>query len=65
MCFFQPPRPVFWAQVCASTDEWRIGAQRCQIVATVIAGTVQLAVQSWMFSNIPYALIFDTSPLRL
>ncbi|KAH9476205.1 Sexual differentiation process protein isp4 [Psilocybe cubensis] len=31
-----PPRPMFW----------------CQIVATVIAGTVQLGVQSWMFSNI-------------
>ncbi|KAI0251736.1 OPT oligopeptide transporter [Lactifluus subvellereus] len=24
----------------------------CQVVATVVAGTVQLAVQSWMFSNI-------------
>jgi OPT family oligopeptide transporter len=24
----------------------------CQIVATVVAGTVQLAVQTWMFSNI-------------
>lgn len=32
-----PPRPMFWAQV----------------VATVIAGTVQLGVQSWMFTNIP------------
>ncbi|PFH48073.1 hypothetical protein AMATHDRAFT_6159 [Amanita thiersii Skay4041] len=32
-----PPRPMFW----------------CQIVATVIAGTVQLGVQSWMFENIP------------
>jgi len=32
-----PPRPMFWSQ----------------IVATVIAGTVQLGVQSWMFSNIP------------
>jgi len=31
-----PPRPMFW----------------CQIVATIIAGTVQLGVQSWMFSNI-------------
>ena len=31
-----PPRPMFW----------------CQVVATVIAGTVQLAVQAWMFSNI-------------
>ncbi|KAF9043068.1 small oligopeptide transporter, partial [Panaeolus papilionaceus] len=30
------PRPMFWAQV----------------VATIIAGTVQLAVQAWMFSNI-------------
>ncbi|KAF8961204.1 OPT oligopeptide transporter protein-domain-containing protein [Flammula alnicola] len=31
-----PPRPMFW----------------CQIVATVVAGTVQLGVQSWMFTNI-------------
>ncbi|OSX63077.1 hypothetical protein POSPLADRAFT_1066013 [Postia placenta MAD-698-R-SB12] len=31
------PRPMFWGQV----------------VATVIAGTVQLGVQSWMFHNIP------------
>jgi len=32
-----PPRPMFW----------------CQIAATIVAGTVQLGVQSWMFSNIP------------
>ncbi|KAJ8689707.1 hypothetical protein PTI98_012581 [Pleurotus ostreatus] len=32
-----PPRPMFW----------------CQVVATVVAGTTQLAVQTWMFSNIP------------
>ncbi|OSX66500.1 hypothetical protein POSPLADRAFT_1043923 [Postia placenta MAD-698-R-SB12] len=32
-----PPRPMFW----------------CQVVATVIAGTVQLGVQAWMFTNIP------------
>ncbi|EJD53618.1 OPT oligopeptide transporter [Auricularia subglabra TFB-10046 SS5] len=31
-----PPRPMFWAQV----------------VCTVVAGTVQLGVQAWMFSNI-------------
>lgn len=31
-----PPRPMFF----------------CQVVATVIAGTVQLGVQAWMFSNI-------------
>jgi len=31
-----PPRPMFWAQV----------------LATVIAGTTQLGVQAWMFSNI-------------
>ena len=31
-----PPRPMFV----------------CQVVATVVAGTVQLAVQSWMFSNV-------------
>ncbi|KAH9855546.1 small oligopeptide transporter [Lenzites betulinus] len=33
-----PPRPMFW----------------CQIVATIIAGTVQLGVENWMFSNIPH-----------
>ncbi|EGO19602.1 hypothetical protein SERLADRAFT_453552 [Serpula lacrymans var. lacrymans S7.9] len=32
-----PPRKMFW----------------CQIVATIIAGTTQLAVQEWMFANIP------------
>jgi OPT oligopeptide transporter protein len=31
-----PHRPMFW----------------CQIVATVVAGTVQLGVQAWMFTNI-------------
>jgi OPT family small oligopeptide transporter len=31
-----PPRPMFF----------------CQVVATVIAGTVQLGVQAWMFTNI-------------
>ncbi|KAL0573516.1 hypothetical protein V5O48_008437, partial [Marasmius crinis-equi] len=31
-----PPRPMFWAQV----------------VGTIVAGTAQLGVQSWMFSNI-------------
>ena len=31
-----PHRQMFW----------------CQIVATVVAGTVQLGVQAWMFSNI-------------
>ncbi|KAJ7683983.1 OPT oligopeptide transporter [Mycena rosella] len=32
-----PPRSMFWAQT----------------VATVLAGTVQLGVQAWMFTNIP------------
>ena len=32
-----PPRPMFWSQ----------------IVATVVAGTVQLGVQAWMFTNVP------------
>lgn len=32
-----PPRTMFWGQV----------------IATAIAGTVQLGVQAWMFSNIP------------
>uniref|UniRef100_A0A0W0FUN2 Putative small oligopeptide transporter n=1 Tax=Moniliophthora roreri TaxID=221103 RepID=A0A0W0FUN2_MONRR len=32
-----PPRPMFWGQV----------------ISTVIAGTVQLGMQDWMFKNIP------------
>ncbi|KAF9261975.1 small oligopeptide transporter [Marasmius fiardii PR-910] len=32
-----PPRAMFWAQV----------------IGTILAGTTQLGVQSWMFSNIP------------
>jgi OPT family oligopeptide transporter len=32
-----PPRSMFWAQT----------------IATIIAGTVQLGVQAWMFTNIP------------
>jgi len=32
-----PPRSMFWAQV----------------IASIIAGTVQLGVQAWMFTNIP------------
>ncbi|KAJ7159688.1 small oligopeptide transporter [Mycena filopes] len=31
-----PPRPMFWSQV----------------IATIVAGTVQLGVQAWMFTNI-------------
>jgi OPT family small oligopeptide transporter len=31
-----PPRPMFW----------------CQVAATIVAGTVQLGVQAWMFTNI-------------
>lgn len=33
-----------------------IAERRPKIVATVIAGTVQLGVENWMFSNIPYVL---------
>ena len=32
-----PPRTMFWGQV----------------IASVIAGTTQLGVQAWMFTNIP------------
>ncbi|KAF8518159.1 oligopeptide transporter [Hysterangium stoloniferum] len=39
-----PPRAMFW----------------CQVVATVVAGTVQLGVQAWMFTNIPNICV--TSP---
>ena len=35
------PRPMFWGQV----------------IATVIAGTVQLGVQAWMFTNIEYVIL--------
>lgn len=38
-----PPRPMFW----------------CQIVAAIIAGTVQLGVQAWMFGNIPDICTID------
>lgn len=31
-----PPKPMFWSQV----------------IATIVAGTVQLGVQAWMFTNI-------------
>ncbi|KAI0063252.1 OPT oligopeptide transporter [Artomyces pyxidatus] len=31
-----PPRTMFW----------------CQVIATVVAGTIQLLVQQWMFSNV-------------
>lgn len=40
-----PPRPMFL----------------CQVVATVIAGTVQLGVQAWMFTNIEYVHELDAS----
>lgn len=39
-----PPRTMFW----------------CQVVATVIAGTVQLGVQTWMFNNIRTSLPFGS-----
>ena len=56
-----PHRPMFW----------------CQIVGTVVAGTVQLGVQTWMFSNIedfcstdqrdgftcPYTTVFGTASI--
>ena len=56
-----PHRPMFW----------------CQIVGTVVAGTVQLGVQAWMFSNIeglcsadqrdgftcPYTTVFGTASI--
>lgn len=39
-----PPRSMFWSQ----------------IVATVVAGTVQLGVQAWMFTNITYVWFYDS-----
>ncbi|KAF9531386.1 small oligopeptide transporter [Crepidotus variabilis] len=38
-----PPRPMFWAQV----------------IASIIAATVQLGVQEWMFSTIPHMCLRD------
>ncbi|KAJ7691331.1 OPT oligopeptide transporter, partial [Mycena rosella] len=38
-----PPRPMFWSQV----------------VASIVAGTVQLGVQSWMFTNIENICALD------
>lgn len=50
-----PPRPMFWCQVRSRGFRHIKFLITCfsKIVATVIAGTVQLGVQSWMFSNIP------------
>ena len=56
-----PHRPMFW----------------CQVVGTVVAGTVQIGVQAWMFSNIedlcsvdqrdgftcPYTTVFGTASI--
>jgi hypothetical protein len=43
-----PPRPMFWAQVCLATSSAEdVKFNPLQIVATIIAGTVQLGVQSW------------------
>ena len=70
-----PPKPMFWCQVGYLNPlryrHWSLG----QIIATVIAGTVQLGVQAWMFTNIPWVswcavqLLTDTilaicAPLR-
>jgi len=49
-----PPREMFWAQVSSLRVFVLRGVQAAQIIATVIAGTVQLGVQSWMFDNIEY-----------
>ena len=56
-----PPREMFWALVSLFLG---VHLSRCirpvQITATVIAGTVQLGVQSWMFGNIEYvSLVFS------
>ena len=49
-----PPRPMFWCQVCRVIVCVKSCALRCnKIVATIVAGTVQLGVENWMFANIP------------
>ncbi|KAF9232530.1 hypothetical protein BU15DRAFT_81128 [Melanogaster broomeanus] len=36
----------------------------CQVVATIITGTVQLGAQSWMFTNIPdITQVFGTASI--
>lgn len=50
-----PPRTMFWCQVSArAVASVRLDVLMVvQIICTVIAGTVQLLVQTWMFDNIP------------
>ena len=49
-----PPKPMFWSQVCNFPNPiLSVLSIQIQIVATVIAGTAQLGVQAWMFTNIP------------
>jgi hypothetical protein len=41
-----PPQPMFWCQVCIPNAKKAL-SEIPKVVATIIAGTVQLGVQSW------------------
>ncbi|VDB96822.1 unnamed protein product [Peniophora sp. CBMAI 1063] len=62
MMMFKTWGYITMAQALNFTSDFKLGHYMkipprqmffCQVVATVIAGTVQLGVQSWMFTNIP------------
>jgi len=62
MMMFKTWGYITMAQALTFTSDFKLGHYMkipprqmfyCQVVATVIAGTVQLAVQAWMFSHIP------------
>lgn len=44
---------MFWSQVRRqSYIEAPHAYRKIQVIATIVAGTVQLGVQAWMFTNI-------------
>lgn len=62
-----PPRPMFWCQVRAPLriKPPHLTKRHLQIVATVIAGSAQLGVQSWMFTNIPCVCVPISTALTI
>ena len=46
---------MFWCTSRRSpwAHDWITDTHLAQVVATIVAGTVQLGVQAWMFTNIP------------
>lgn len=65
-----PQRPMFWAQVRSCNFRLYFSCSVIlvlpKVVATIIAGTAQLGVQAWMFTNIEYVvpLIYRNAWLR-